>query len=210
MFTVDENPSRTDRKRAQILAAATSAFLEHGYKGTSMDVVAATARVSKQTVYKQFADKEQLFRSIVLAAMTPTVEQLVTGAQVERRGDIEADLLALTRNLVKAIMRPEVLRLRRLLIGEAARFPAFGEAYYAEGFAGGLQTLAKQLATLAEGGALRLDDPLTAANHLAGMVLWVPMNRAMFTGSDDPLPEDELDERCRAAVTAFLRAYAGR
>lgn len=205
---MDETSTRTERKRAQIMAAATSAFLEHGYKGTSMDLVAAVARVSKQTVYKHFADKEQLFQAIVLAAMTPTSHQLAAGVPVKPGRDIEADLLAVTRNLVKAIMRPEVLRLRRLLIGESARFPEFGGAYYEQGFAGGLRSLAEQLTVFAERGALRLEDPLTAAQHLAGMALWVPMNRAMFTGDDRPPTPEELTHYCTTAVKAFLRAYA--
>ncbi|GIF72310.1 TetR/AcrR family transcriptional regulator [Asanoa siamensis] len=205
---MDETPSRTERKRAQIMDAATSAFLEHGYKGTSMDLVAAAARVSKQTVYKHFADKEQLFQAILLAAMEPTVQRLTSAAPVTGGDDLAADLLAVTRNLVQAIMRPEVLRLRRLLIGESARFPLFGGAYYDQSFSGGLAALAKQLSVLAEGGGLRLPDPLVAAEHLAGMALWVPMNRAMFTGSDQPLSADELDHYCGAAVRDFLAAYA--
>jgi len=203
---MDEN-SRSARKRAQIMAAATAAFLEHGYLGTSMDQVAAAAAVSKQTVYKHFADKEQLFTSILLAAMSPTVDQLLAGAATEPGGDVEADLMALARNLVTAIWQPDVLRLRRLVIGEAARFPTLGRAYFEQGFEGGLSALAKSLSTVAARGGLRLDDPLTAAQHLAGMVLWVPMNRAMFTGSDAPLPDAERDHYCRAGVRAFLRAY---
>ena len=57
---------RSARKRQAIMEAATALFLRDGYRNTSMDQVAADAAVSKQTVYKQFADKEQLFRDIVL------------------------------------------------------------------------------------------------------------------------------------------------
>src|SRR6202035_3324291 len=57
---------RSARKRRAIMQAATALFLRDGYRSTSMDQIAADAAVSKQTVYKQFADKEQLFREIVL------------------------------------------------------------------------------------------------------------------------------------------------
>jgi len=57
--------TRTARKRRAILDAATTLFLREGYLATSMDQIAAAASVSKQTVYKQFADKQSLFREIV-------------------------------------------------------------------------------------------------------------------------------------------------
>src|SRR5450755_2546846 len=60
-------PRRSARKRLAILDAATTIFLRQGYLGTSMDEIAARAGVSKQTVYKHFADKERLFVEIVVA-----------------------------------------------------------------------------------------------------------------------------------------------
>ncbi|HEY0618876.1 MAG TPA: TetR/AcrR family transcriptional regulator, partial [Kribbella sp.] len=60
-----ELTARAVVKRQQILEAALTAFLENGYVGASMDQVAATASVSKQTVYKQFEDKEHLFHAII-------------------------------------------------------------------------------------------------------------------------------------------------
>src|SRR5262249_56151890 len=58
---------RSGRKRRAIMDAATTLFLRQGYPGTSMDQIAARAGVSKQTVYKHFADKERLFVEIVVA-----------------------------------------------------------------------------------------------------------------------------------------------
>ena len=51
------------------MEAATTLFLRNGYQGTSMDEIAALAAVSKQTVYKNFADKERLFTGIVLSTI---------------------------------------------------------------------------------------------------------------------------------------------
>src|SRR5579859_3742836 len=64
-----EDERRSTRKRRAILDAATTVFLSNGYLGTSMDEIAALARVSKQTVYKHFADKERLFSEIVRATV---------------------------------------------------------------------------------------------------------------------------------------------
>lgn len=80
------------------------------------------------------------------------------------------------RRLIAATCQPEVLRLRRLVIGEAARFPELGRTYWERGFERGLATLADQLRRLADRGLLQLEDPQLAAHQFAGMVLWVPVN----------------------------------
>ncbi len=82
--TQDPGETRTARKRRAILDAATTLFLREGYLATSMDQIAAAASVSKQTVYKQFADKQSLFREIVTGTVAevsdPVSEQAVSQA----------------------------------------------------------------------------------------------------------------------------------
>ncbi|HTD02323.1 TetR/AcrR family transcriptional regulator [Undibacterium sp.] len=61
------NPPRlTDRKREAILQAAITEFRAHGFDATSMDKIAATADVSKRTVYNHFPSKDDLFAAILL------------------------------------------------------------------------------------------------------------------------------------------------
>src|SRR5215469_4754060 len=55
----------TDRKRAAIVAAAIDEFLAAGFDATSMDRIAASASVSKRTVYNHFPSKEALFAAIL-------------------------------------------------------------------------------------------------------------------------------------------------
>ena len=52
-------------KRLAILDAARQAFLAGGYAGTTIDDVAASAGVSKQTVYAHFSDKARLFHELI-------------------------------------------------------------------------------------------------------------------------------------------------
>ena len=52
-------------KRLQILDAAEALFYEHGVEQTSMDQLAAQAKVSKRTVYNHFSNKEELFQAIL-------------------------------------------------------------------------------------------------------------------------------------------------
>src|SRR5215831_17656462 len=200
--------SRSARKRKAILEAGETAFLQNGYLGTNMDEIATAAAVSKQTVYKHFSDKEQLFTEIIYAAMGRVIAELVRGATLAAHegDDVERDLVGLARRLIASIWHPDVLRLRRLVIGEAGRFPHLGEAYFRQGFERGIAAVATSIEQLAAAGRLQVDDPQLAAQHFAGLILWVPLNRAMFTGDDQPPPD--LDHFATAGVRAFLIGYA--
>ncbi|MFI1434792.1 TetR/AcrR family transcriptional regulator [Streptomyces lydicus] len=198
---------RSARKRTAIMDAATKAFMAKGYAGTSMDDIAKLAAVSKQTVYKHFTDKEKLFAEIVLAT-TDRVD-----AMVDLVADIPADAQALDENLTRlarqfltALTQPEVLQLRRLIIANADTFPQLGGAWYEQGFERVLSTLATTFHHLADHGLLRIADPHLAANHFSGLLLWIPVNKAMFHGSPQHT-QDELDRFAAAGVSAFLAAY---
>jgi TetR/AcrR family transcriptional regulator, mexJK operon transcriptional repressor len=200
--------SRSARKRAAILEAATSVFLQRGYLGTSMDEIAALAAVSKQTVYKHFSDKERLFREIVTTTVSeisdPNHDEVLN---LNDSGDVEADLRALARSQIVRVMQPRLLQLRRLVIGEVGRFPELGRIFYEEGPGRTITALAAAFERLAERGLLELDDPLLAAAHFNWLVMSIPLNQAMFSGNDKPPATTDLDHYADTGVRVFLAAY---
>jgi TetR/AcrR family transcriptional regulator, mexJK operon transcriptional repressor len=199
---------RSVRKRNEILDAATSLFLVHGYLGTSMDEIAALARVSKQTVYKHFADKERLFSAIVAAAVdaagNPVLEDTDALAESD---DLAADLTAFARGQLERVMQPRLMQLRRLVIGEANRFPELGRGFYERGAGRSIAGLASAFERLTARELLRADDPELAAAHFNWLVMAAPVNRAMLLG-DDAIPSAaELGRYAEGGVKAFLAAY---
>jgi AcrR family transcriptional regulator len=202
---------RTDRKRAAILEAATGRFLRGGYLGASMDQIAADAGVSKQTVYKQFADKESLFREIV----TSTVDEVSDAnyqavLNLRDSGDVEADLRGFARGQLARVMQPRLLQLRRLVIGEAGRFPELGRFFYERGPGRTIAALATAFERLAERGELKIDDPLAAAAHFNWLIMSTPLNGAMLLGDDEPPSTEDLERYADAGVQVFLAAYGAR
>jgi hypothetical protein len=105
-------------------------------------------------------------------------------------------------------MQPRVLQVRRLVIGEASRFPALGRAFHDAGLATMIDNLATSFARLADEGHLRVDDPRLAAEHFIWLVLSIPLNRAMLLGDDHGFSTEELDRYADAGVSVFLAAYA--
>jgi TetR/AcrR family transcriptional repressor of mexJK operon len=198
--------SRSDRKRKALLAA-TEVFLDQGYDCTSMDDVAAKAAISKPTVYKYFSHKERLFAEIVRAT-TGEIDDLVRLVDESMAGktSLESRLIVLARRFLSALMQPRKLRLRRLVMANAERFPDIGRSWYEQGFERVLASLAISFQDLADRGLLHLNDPLLVANHFVGMLLWMPINKAMFIGENSPSPE-ELERYAVATVRAFLAGY---
>jgi TetR/AcrR family transcriptional regulator, mexJK operon transcriptional repressor len=204
-----DGQTRTARKRRAILDAATTLFLREGYLATSMDQIAAAAAVSKQTVYKQFDDKQSLFREIVTSTVVevsdPVAEQI---ASLRDSADLEASLRDLARALLAQVIQPRVMQLRRLVIGEAGRFPELGRLFYERGPGRTVDALAATFDTLAARGALRLQDPRLAAEHFNWLVMSTPLNRVMLCGDAElPAPAD-LGRYAEAGVRAFLAAYS--
>jgi TetR/AcrR family transcriptional repressor of mexJK operon len=201
--------TRSTRKRRAIVEAATTLFLDNGYRGTSMDEIAARAAVSKQTVYKHFADKASLFSEIVVATVGEVSDPVHDEVRrLDDSDDVEADLRGLARDLLRMVMQPRILQLRRLVIGEAGRFPDLGCVFYEQGPGRTIAALATVFEQLAARGVLRLDDPRVAAAHFNWLVMSIPLNRAMFLGEDRPPARAELNRYADAGVRAFLAAYS--
>src|SRR3954463_5707121 len=160
----DADERRSDRKRRAIVEAATAAFLEHGYRGTSMDAVAGAAGVSKQTVYQHFGDKQRLFRELIAAtvqsARDPVHDEV---RRLTDSGRLDQDLRDLARRLLALVLQPRMLRLRRLVIAAARQFPDMGRYFYEFGPGRTTAALTDTFAELTGRGRLAATDPKLAA-----------------------------------------------
>ncbi len=65
-----------DEERAMILAAARSSFGELGFNGASIDDIAKRSGIQRRSVYRQFADKEELFQAAMASAIDHVLGQL--------------------------------------------------------------------------------------------------------------------------------------
>ncbi len=201
---------RSREKRKTVVQAASSLFFERGYDGTSMDDVAASAGVSKPTLYRYFADKDGLYAAVVQATVDD-IDGLVRLVADELANDVHPreGLRRLADKLLRALTQPDLIRLRRLVIAQAEKFPEVGQNWLEQGFGRVLETLAAAFQRYEKMGYLLLSDPLLAANHFAGLLLWIPLNRAMFTGKTK-YRRAELEQYAEAAVEAFLKGYEPR
>ena len=200
---------RSERRRQAIITAATEVFVRHGYLGATTDEVAARAAVSKQTLYKHFADKQHLFAEVILDTTVQVVDGLSAAAStLDDAQDVRRALRDLADGFLRGLLQPDVVRLRRLVIAEADRFPEIGRAWFDRGFDRALVILGEAMRRLADRGLLHnLSDPALAAYQFAGLVMYQPMNQVMFVGTDVPPPAEHLDRIADSAVDVFLASY---
>ncbi|GAA3390476.1 TetR/AcrR family transcriptional regulator [Cryptosporangium minutisporangium] len=196
-----------DEKRRAIVDAALAEFLAAGYTGAGMDRVAAAAGVSKVTVYAHFHDKRTLFEAVFTSAVAdaetagaPIVEALAES------DDLPRDLRTFAREHVATVTQPHLIRLRRMLIGEAERFPELARAWHRAAPERGHAVLAAAIERLTARGVLSAADPLLAAQHLNYLILSIPLNEAMFAVRET-FDEAELQRWADEAVHVFLAAY---
>jgi TetR/AcrR family transcriptional regulator, mexJK operon transcriptional repressor len=198
----------TERKRQAILDAAAELFPRHGFPGTSMDQVATRAGVSKQTVYAQFASKEALFDAMVRGMTDGPAGQVQSGMDDVPPGATLAEhLTAYAIRQLEIARTPALMRLRRLAIAEAERFPDLGRALHDHGPGRAIAALAVAFTRWAAEGRLRVPDPQVAATHFNWLVMAEPVNRAMFLGDAAVPARPALRRHAAEAVRIFMAAY---
>jgi len=200
---------RTADKRAAVLEAAAKIFLGGGYLGTSVDDIAAQAGVAKQTIYTYFSNKEALFAAMVSALSNEASDRVHNNVEeFSDSDDLQTYLVRYAVRQLKVVLTPRILQLRRLVIGEAGRFPELGAALYAGGPGRAIASLAATFERLRKRGLLSLPDPMLAATQFNWLIMSAPLHRAMLLG-DATIPNSkEILEHAKQGVRMFLAAYA--
>lgn len=68
--------SQREKKYKRLMEKARELFTALGYRGVSMDEIAATAGISKMTIYNHFPSKEALFMEVIKQIVNKEVEIL--------------------------------------------------------------------------------------------------------------------------------------
>jgi AcrR family transcriptional regulator len=171
-------PRDADRaaRRDALLETAMRQFLAHGYGGTTIEVVAAEARVAKRTVYTTVGDKTDLFVAVVRR-----LGDRVVNADAPDAGDAVRDLHAFGVRLVRLMLSDEAIGLHRLVTGEAAKFPDLAARHYENGPRRYIGVLAGLLGALPpERIAVCADDHEALAEQLFTLLMGEPHRRRMF------------------------------
>jgi TetR/AcrR family transcriptional repressor of mexJK operon len=175
-----------------------------------MEDIATLAGLTKRTLYNNYPDKTALFMQIA-ADNIAYAEQFARGLHEEFTAGITAANLRATLNdlgerLALGIARPEVLALRRLLIGEARAFPELAREYFDRAPGSVIKALASGFEHLGERGLLRLSDARCAAAQFAYLVAGEALDRGMLIGITPP--RQQVIAAAREGVETFFARYS--
>lgn len=193
----------------ELLAIAREQFVSHGFRGTTMDAIAAGAHISKQTLYAAYPSKDQLYAAVVrdwvdqgYDALRPHALALLDSTSI-RDG-----LHRLAHALQAGILSPPVLQMRTLVAAEADAFPDVASDYVTRSWDRNLALLAQTLHALTERNLLAIDHSEIAAEQFVWLVVGAPLNRLSLRGTSHGYPARRLQQIATEAVTTFLSRYA--
>lgn len=199
-------PTRAESERTEgrILEIATGLFFRQGFAATSMEQVAAAARISKRTLYMRFRDKAALFRGVVDRQVSGWRGSFAVAATAPVA--LPDALLEAARGILQVALDPAALALNRMVVAEAERFPELA-ATLAGTSAAGVAWVAALLARFPEGARLSPEDRLFAAEQFLLMVVSGPRRRALGLGQ--PLDQAGLALWAERSVALFLNGLRG-
>ena len=195
-------------KRTLVLAGARDSFLARGFDGASMDDIAAAAGVSKQTVYAHFGSKADLFLAFAEDLIGARVRaQAVAAPLPAPEGDPGPVLLGHAREQLSTATSRDLMRLRRLAIAEAERFPDFGRRVFEAGAGSSISRLEAALTAWHHAGRLHVADPARSAALFNWMLMGGPTSEAMLLGRTSVDDAAGLEAHAAECVRVFLSAH---
>ncbi len=169
-----------------------------------MAQIAASANVSKGTVYNYFPSKQALFAAFVRERCSYFVHEVFGDLQDD--APVEPELKRIGRVMLRLMLKPAGQAVFRVVVMEAAKFPELARAFMTAGPEVMVGRLAAWLAIQHRVGRLAIPDPHFAAEQFFALT----QTRLVLRCRCDPsyqASEAEIEQVLDGAVRVFLAAY---
>lgn len=202
--------TRTEKTRQGILAAAQRLFLERGFQATSTDAILAEAGVSsKETLYRYFASKEELFVAVLGNLTTEQPDFSARLAVLPPPRDLRTlreSLTTAARNILTLMSQPSYLALWRTMMAESPRFPQLGAAFFSTIPQRGFTVVGSLLRAASEQQVIAEADFEAVTRMLLGGLLSYAVTELLVPGHAEQETRPPTPDRADAMVDVILRA----
>ena len=197
--------SNQTKKELEILDLASDYFLSHGYQGTSINAMARDSGISKESIYRYFSSKKDLFEAVIAKELAEYQEKLHSLDLALDSVELDVALANTAESILGAVSMDRTLGLRRLIFQETLSSPDIGQYYWEIG----PEAAYSNLATIFELHASEFTAaPAKLANYFVAMVL----HKLMLMRQCGVVPQLSKEAiRSHAAQTTrdFLDAFRG-
>lgn len=167
--------SKVNKEQA-ILDAASELFLQRGFKSVSIGEIMQEAACSRETIYRYFSGKEDIFANIIsrqMDACLGTMKAVTTTVGAE---DLRDGLLDWSLALLKTVTGDQYIQFRRLIISEVNTRLEHGKLYYDLAYSKGTSAVAEFFKLFQKKNKLKTVDADRLARHFVGMLLYHVMH----------------------------------
>jgi TetR/AcrR family transcriptional regulator, mexJK operon transcriptional repressor len=196
---------RGEKRREEIAAIAQEVFLKLGFAEATMQVIAASAGASKETLYRHFGSKEELFSEIVRARAARAFSGI---GEAPSGLEPKEFLTQFGDNFLHLLSGEDSLCFYRLVIAEMPRAPELGRIFLEQGPVQILKLLTAQITRAVELGQLTCTDPELAAKLFIGALVGNRHVHALLAPKLEELTEEKITRHVSEAVAMFLALYA--
>lgn len=194
------SPARIERHR-RIADAVRALVAEQGLR-LSMEAVAARAGCSKQTLYTNYGNKQELVRRVIIDRLDATAARWDAD-----KHDLRTALLTFAVDHLEYLANENTVAARRLILAESRRYADEASALFDLAIEGLHRQLTTRLHTAIRQGQLRDGDAAAMAEMLLSMIAGLDVERRHFGDGQRESGQARADWAA-FAVDAFLRAFS--
>jgi TetR/AcrR family transcriptional repressor of mexJK operon len=200
---LDERREKPRAKEQEVLDVATAYFLKHGYQGASINAMARSSGISKESIYRYFSSKKQLFEAVMCRELVEYRNILThLGASLSAMTLRDA-LVTIAETVLAVATTDRCLQLRRLIFEEARNSPDVGQHYYQIGPEHAYAVLED---LFAQHGADSLFETTVMSKYFIAMIAWRIMLERECAVRVEP-SKQQVREWAEASVGDFMKAF---
>lgn len=193
-------------KRDAILETASVAFLDHGYRGASVNEMSRRSGISKETIYRYFKSKKELFAAVLDQELDHYQQSIDELDRIDQDKGLRDVLTLVGSMLLKLLLRKRTMALRLLIFNADMQLPEIGQLYSERGPRPALAALQRYFDRLKGSG---LDSPFDA-RELADDFMAMLLHKVVLQyelNLEDKLAYKDIDAYVARVVDRFLTSH---
>ena len=194
----------TQKKMEAIFEASKQEFFANGFAGASIEAIAASAGVSKVTIYNHFSDKKTLFREM-LQDHVSHIRQNFEISNLDEKG-LREILTFAGNEMINFLTQKKMVRFERMLGAEVNRDPSIGNFFREAGPGSLLTSLLNLLQAAIDRGEIQSDNLMHSAEMFPGLVMG-RLDLMLRYGLELEMSEQHKKDRVERAVSAWLKIH---